>query len=101
MSTSLIQKQLTLLGAISSLANAARAVDNDELVIHAKDSSSNALVPIASSDVQADILTDSLCNEIRGSILEVIDSKVMQLSALGITISDEALSEIQSTSSRE
>lgn len=96
--SNLITKQLVLLQAIASLAEAATAVESGDLVIHAKNPTNNHLEPIADANIQADILTDSLCNEIRGSILEVMDSKIAQLDALGITISAEALAEIQSTS---
>lgn len=94
----IIEKQIVLLTAISSLSNAASIVENEELVIHAKNPTNNALEPIAHASLQADILTESLCTEIRGSILELMDNKINQLAALGLTINEEALAELQSTS---
>jgi hypothetical protein len=93
----LVAKQMTLLSAIGQLAKAAEVFDNQEVLLFTKDG--EKIVPVASDDVQSSILTDAVSSELRASALEAIDNKVVQLEALGISISADALNEITNSSS--
>ncbi len=96
-SLNLIAKQIELLSSIGQLAKAADVFDNQEVLLYTKEG--ERIVPVASEEVQSSILTDAVSGELRASALEAIDSKVIQLEALGVTISTEALNEITNTSS--
>lgn len=93
----LIQKQIALLTTIQQLSEAASACDSSDILLYTKDSNGQ-LVPLASEPVQDLILTESLVAEIRGGALDAVDQAVTQLEALGITLSPEAVSEINTTS---
>lgn len=88
----LIAKQMVLLASIGQLAKAAEVFDNQEVLLYTKDG--ERIVPVADEEVQGAILTDAVSNELRTSALEAIDTRVIQLEALGLTLSEDALAEI-------
>lgn len=97
MNNTLISKQLVLLNTLSALASAAATFEEQEILIYTKDSN-GSLMPIANEAVQGLVLTDSVISELRGGALEAFDMAVTQLEALGITISDAALTDIKDSS---
>ena len=95
--TATITKQIELLNAISQLSAAATIVDNNDIVMFYREPLTNALVPVANEKVQSSFVAESLLAEIRASVLEAMDTSITQLDAMGLTMSAEALAELQST----
>ncbi len=96
MSQSLIRKQIELLTTAEAFANIARVCDSEEILIYSK-SSSGTITPVANEEVQSQVLTEAVANEIRSSALDSIDNVVLQLDALGLSLSSEAVAEITTT----
>lgn len=92
----LLTTQMELLTQVKSLVNAANVLEGNTVLLVAK-SSSGILHPLADEAVQSSFLNESCLNEIRGSILEALDSVIMQLSAQGLTFSEDAISILQTT----
>lgn len=92
----IIIRQIKLLTSLNNLNNAAHKLEEDELLLYTK-GSANTIEPIANESDQIHFVNDSLCEYIRGEILEARDSLLVQLEALGLTMSEEVLAELQST----
>ena len=97
---SLIVKQLELLNTVQQLSEAATLIDNQEILIYTRDAN-GTIRPVALPDTQSLMLTEGVLNDLRGGALSAMDTAILQLSALGLTLSEDAQQEIATTASQD